>query len=59
VTATLSILGPDDVERERQELLRDVGATREQLDEREAAYDLGPHERDVLRRLRIRDFIGG
>lgn len=58
MTATLSILGPEEVKRQRADILRSLGMSRAELDEREAAFKLDPDERSALRRLRVLEFIG-
>lgn len=59
MSATLSMLDPREVAEKQEALLRRIGRTREELEEGERAYSLGPTERDALRRLRMLDFLDG
>lgn len=51
------MLDPREVAEKQEALLHRIGRTREELEEGERAYSLGPTERDALRRLRMLDFL--
>lgn len=57
MSAALSMLDPREVAEKRVAILRGIGRTREELEEGERAYSLGPAERDALRRLRMLEFL--